>query len=227
MKEHPIIFDAESMRANLAGTKTQTRRVLKTQPGPYADFYNLTVRGNAVFTDGTVVPCPWAVPGDRIWGREIWGVYRLHTDNGGSEYPNVLYRADSSTRLLLHDDVWKYDADPMRWRSPIFMPRWACRFVAEVVAVWVERLWGISETDAIAEGIDMSADYPAYCQCGGTGILPAYAGRGVDVEMSVQDCHCTTVVGRYRARWDAINGKRAPWASNPWVWVIEYRPVQP
>ena len=23
--------------------------------------------------------------------------------------------------------------------------------------------------------------------------------------------------------WDSINAKRAPWSSNPWVWVIEFR----
>ena len=23
--------------------------------------------------------------------------------------------------------------------------------------------------------------------------------------------------------WDSINVKRAPWASNPWVWAVEFR----
>ena len=25
--------------------------------------------------------------------------------------------------------------------------------------------------------------------------------------------------------WDLINAKRAPWKSNPWVWVIEFKRV--
>lgn len=29
----------------------------------------------------------------------------------------------------------------------------------------------------------------------------------------------------YARLWDSINGKRAPWASNPWVWVLEFRRV--
>lgn len=27
----------------------------------------------------------------------------------------------------------------------------------------------------------------------------------------------------FRFLWDAINGKRAPWESNPWVWAISFR----
>ena len=30
----------------------------------------------------------------------------------------------------------------------------------------------------------------------------------------------------YRARWDAINGKRATWASNPLVWVIDFKVIE-
>ena len=27
----------------------------------------------------------------------------------------------------------------------------------------------------------------------------------------------------FRALWDKLNGKKAPWSSNPWVWVLEFR----
>ena len=27
--------------------------------------------------------------------------------------------------------------------------------------------------------------------------------------------------------WDRINGKRATWASNPWVWALTFRRVKP
>jgi hypothetical protein len=31
----------------------------------------------------------------------------------------------------------------------------------------------------------------------------------------------------YAKLWDRINGKKFPWASNPWVWVVEFRRVKP
>lgn len=32
-------------------------------------------------------------------------------------------------------------------------------------------------------------------------------------------------VSDFRRGWDSINGARAPWSSNPWVWVVEFQPV--
>lgn len=31
----------------------------------------------------------------------------------------------------------------------------------------------------------------------------------------------------FQSAWDAINGRKFPWASNPWVWAISYHLVQP
>lgn len=46
-------------------------------------------------------------------------------------------------------------------------------------------------------------------------------------EITVADALAEGVVpadpsSSFRAEWDAINGKKAPWESNPWVWVIEF-----
>jgi hypothetical protein len=81
-----------------------------------------------------------------------------------------------------------------RWRPSIFMPRWASRITLEVVSVRVERLQEITLADIEAEGF------------GRVGAL----GQGATFE-------------RWAKGWDAINAKRGSWASNPWVWRIEFR----
>lgn len=67
MKERPILFNGEMVRAVLAGQKTQTRRIpSKTQQ-------------HALF-------CPYGHPGDRLWVKE--------THARHPQFAEVAYRAD-------------------------------------------------------------------------------------------------------------------------------------
>ena len=88
------------------------------------------------------------------------------------------------------------------WRSPIFMPRWASRLTLEVTAVRVERLQDISIKDVKEEGVTdpQSLSDP-----------PSDTGRPIEW---------------FSAAWDKLNGKRAPWKSNSWVWVIEFKMLE-
>ena len=81
-------------------------------------------------------------------------------------------------------------------RPSIFMLRWASRILLEITAVRVERLQGISDADARAEGISKN-------QC------PDWH--------AAMDC---------KVLWQSINGPGS-WAANPWVWVVEFRRLQP
>ena len=69
MKEHPIIFRAEMVRAILAGRKTQTRRIVKPRKdraiGCELACHELAGEVNA----GDYLNAPWA-PGDWLWVRE-------------------------------------------------------------------------------------------------------------------------------------------------------------
>ncbi len=108
------------------------------------------------------------------------------------------------------DPKWKdrvafYAADndrPMwagdKWRPSIFMPRAASRITLEVVSIRVERVQSISEADAEAEGVDYIPSAPAALT------------------------HRTS----FARLWDKINGKRAPWESNPWVWCITFKRIE-
>ena len=65
MKERPILFNGEMVRAILDGRKTQTRRPVKPQPPSNT---------KSLFFSWS----PFGVPGDRLWVRETWGLMAPH-----------------------------------------------------------------------------------------------------------------------------------------------------
>lgn len=142
MTDKPIIFSAPMVRALLAGTKTQTRRVLKPQPvwdngalgiedkaGRWIFCAN-TERGFAEGLPRSRFKMPYA-PGDRLWVREAWASDGM-----------------VGVRYYATDDVHEL----RRKRSPIHMPRWASRLTLLVTDVRVQRLQEISRGDAMEEG---------------------------------------------------------------------------
>ena len=126
MKEHPIIFSTDMVRAILDGKKTMTRRVIKN-PERYEHIRECDFC------------CPYGQVGDRLWVRETLVI----TGGRGSEY--VAYKADG---YELDKGIF-----PEKWRPSIFMPRWASRITLEITEVRVERVQEITEEDAIKEGI--------------------------------------------------------------------------
>ncbi len=144
MKDRPILMSAPMVRAILDGTKTQTRRPVKSlalewlQPGMFTPEY-VAMPENGL--------CPYGQPGDQLYVRETWA----RDDEDGA----LFYRADVGTGNEADD--WQRNIDDgasgYRWKPSIHMPRAASRITLEVTAVRVERLQDISEADAIAEGI--------------------------------------------------------------------------
>lgn len=218
--EKPIIFSAPSILAIQEGRKKMIRRAVNPQPDPRArgeetvlhgpnwHFFNRPNRNgkhNGGMVVGTV-KCPYAV-GNRLWVRETWqdycplwgGVWCGHGDQEGVIRDHLLvYRADPLELHLRGSEG--NQASPVKWRSPIHMPRWASRLTLEITEVRVERLQSISEEDAITEGVDSIsiADVPRQ----------ATLSRRAD----------------FAQLWDKVNGKH-PWESNPWVWTISFRVV--
>jgi hypothetical protein len=135
MTERGILFSAPMVRALLAGTKTQTRRVARPK------------RSIEPMTD----ECPFGMPGDRLWVREAW-TYAGTLDPG-----IVVYRADYPACVPERFENIP-PAEALKWRPSIHMPRAASRIALEVTEVRVERLQEISEADAAAEGIQELID---------------------------------------------------------------------
>jgi hypothetical protein len=150
VKERPILFSAPMVRALLRGEKTQTRRRVKPQPA-HGCRYEMNGSGTHALHLSSVpghecvpptarsvdhrLPCPYGVPGDRLWVRET---FRL----GAGAFSTPHYRADEDEPPA-----------PGQWKPSIFMPRYASRITLEVTGVRVQRVRDITEDDAIAEGI--------------------------------------------------------------------------
>ncbi len=85
------------------------------------------------------------------------------------------------------------------------MPRRVSRITLEVTGVRVERLQNITESDAVAEGLE-SRDW-----CG-----PSQVTLANGCTVHGQSVHC------FKKLWESINGLNS-WDANPWVWVVEFR----
>lgn len=211
MKERPILFSGEMVRAILDGRKTQTRRVVKPQPtdeegAPYegrligpewyepevVDRQGFYVIGKPIF--GVHDPygecgfkCPYQ-PEMKLWVRETFQVCKaLNWDVlpvSSSPPPGVstrAYKADAHTYQNIPTDF--------KWRPSIFMPRWASRIDLEVTAVRAERLKKLTVADLLAEG-------------------------------------CRALDHEFIPLWNNLNAKRGyGWDANPWVWVVEFKRI--
>jgi hypothetical protein len=238
MKERPILFSGAMVRAILAGTKWQTRRVLNPQPD--AKFAQMECHRDGTLEVGVSidspnhyqVSCPYGAVGDRLWVRETFVIRASDRGRVG-----VLYRADGVMKAAFYDDSGAGDlvrvgrplkfTERPRWNPPckpsIFMPRAACRIVLEILEVRVQRLQEISVTDAIAEGMN-----PADGAVGEDSVA-SFCGQ---LRYAVKDGKASILgqdpwpVRRYKVLWDQLNAKRGfGWMANPWVWAITFKRV--
>jgi hypothetical protein len=192
------------VRALLAGTKTQTRRIAKVRrdinigceiaPSEYA----------AEARAGNFENLPYA-PGDRLWVREnvIIAPKRwtsTPTNPMGPDRQEVVHVAEQTEDTLEAARDYK-----LRITPSIHMPRWASRLTLIVSDVRVQRLCEISEDDAKAEGASFHD---------GMGI--GHSGWRHDLK----DVH-DTAQSSFARLWNEINGPDA-WKANPWVIAVSF-----
>lgn len=243
VKQRPILFSGEMVRAILDGRKTQTRRVVKESVSAKEmgkDVLPMINRNGA-----WLKPCEWSPYGhigDRLWVRETWRIGAWAMDD--NEFC-IDYKADNSQRrqwLKCEDDElwerlciqsvddaekaglemdenctyhWEHGESPCRWRPSIHMPRWASRINLEITDVRVERIQDISIGDAISEGIP---------QTYGEALNVFGEGKLVGRENHIWDNF--TSIENFRWLWDSINADRGfGWDVNPWVWALTFKRV--
>ena len=223
MKEHPILFSTPMVQAILNGRKTQTRRIINPQPRCSDNHISLGYDpdqvkwakesfrpvlskgflycgncGEYVKFNTMGLRVPYGQVGDILWVRETW----MPLTKG------FMYKADG-----LHNPK-----SPMiKWKPSIFMPKEVCRIKLLVKNIRVERLQGITESDAIAEGIHPDAGgWKSY------EIIHSGKHKGeVNPHTVVPN---KSPITSYKELWESINGLSS-WDINPLVWVIEFKTI--
>lgn len=148
VKEHPIIFSTDMIRAILNGSKTQSRRVIKPQPiqvffeqGQIEAIWDDKHGRN--YCNDLLAHCPYRQVGDRLWLKETFVI------ESDLEYGSDILPADRPIKTIPDDGAWgEYhliphyratEPEPMicddewgtRWRPSMLMPRWASRITLE------------------------------------------------------------------------------------------------
>lgn len=213
MKDYPILFSGPMVVAIRLRKKTQTRRVMRPQPpegcsaitvGIYnprlVDRKGEEYPGDPVYgaysIDGEFgCKSPYGQPGDRLVLLSSWATEKQFDDLRPKDLPNGAR-------------IWTlYEGGKPEWcgktRSGRFVPKMLYGFFPRALNknVHCERLWDISEADAVAEG----------CSAHGSEVSSAF----------------TAAVDEYYDLWNLINAKRGyPFESNQFVWAIDFEVME-
>jgi len=194
------------VRAILDGRKTQTRRVVKlpewVHPNPHRDQWdNLFWLHDDSRNEPHLYAATW--PRSRVPIGQDPGPGCPYGSPGDRLWVRETWGPFEGGIVYRASEAEGAKPDDGRWHPAIHMHRSFSRIELEIVSVRVERLQGISTEDIRAEGL---AD-----------VRGRFARHGTAPTLQTQ----------FALAWDSINGKRAPWASNPWVWVVEFRRTNP
>lgn len=207
-EEKPILFNTEMVRAILEGRKTQTRRVIKRckigaeetalEAGDVirycGEICKLQHRNREQDTLSAKPYSPYGQPGGQLWVRETW----MPETEQGIPTGAYIYKAT--------DNPEKDGEQSLRWKPSIHMPKSAARLFLKIIDIRVERVQEITDSDALAEGIEWDEACPEECS---NGYCPGAYERPVE---------------SFEYLWNHINKKRGySWESNPWVWVVTFK----
>lgn len=229
MRERPILFSGDMVRAILDWRKTQTRRVVK-QPKKWAGQYDQLCTKTMLNTFmvwwwngvhgfvGASQECPYGQPGDRLWARETHAIVP-RTAYRCSEGVQQTLRPDDDHDAAIYREGWEL-SPPGRWRPSIHMPRWAIRITLEVTGVRVERL----------KDMEGQAPYPGESDALAEGVYRIHHGDGAYYYSAFRDepdgKNWNDPTDAFRELWESINGIGS-WDANPFVWVVSFKRITP
>lgn len=203
----PILFTKDNRLKFIAGTKTQTRRVIIPQPDSRhcrIDFEN------GVLKESSKINGCWHV--NRIWkprysvGETVYLPEPYQIDENETNFFSMRVAGE----YLDDNKYFEIDVDdakiftqlckrkfPYRKTAARFMYKSLARHFATVTKVRAEQGQDISEADAIAEGVIVGS-----------------SAMG----------HIFTAIEHFKGLWDSINAKRGyGWEKNPWNFVYDLK----
>ncbi|HCF6560055.1 TPA: hypothetical protein ACXGB2_004946 [Klebsiella pneumoniae] len=240
--ERGMIFNAEMVRAILDGRKTQTRRVMKPQPGPCprgGHWWPSNVFKTMLHVEeemqnskggwGGLVgdACPFGDVGDRIWMRETWatlgnedGCYVDWEGNlckGDERSAARIYRASCEQRPGDYG-LWSIPDDAY-WKPHTKEHKFEGAWRPSIhMPRWASRIL-LEITDVRVERLNAISQEDA--QAEGmelTGWRPTYSDPDSGGEVM-------TPYDNFAELWSSIYGDES-WKANPWVWVISFKRVE-
>lgn len=245
IKQRPILFSTEMVKAILEGRKIMTRRKLKVQPEPPRGIYSdsdaipviqengedlllrfnwKTERSGKVYQDASFFEskfnCPYGKVGDVLWVRETF-VRGCVWDGEGSE-PSYYDMIGEERPEHLKERYW-YRADgdcPTEWHNekkdePGNIPWKPSIFMPREAC----RLF-LSITDIRVERLQDITEEDAERE--GIELVEHNCYKNYDERDPYQ--FIEDPIGSFRSLWESINGLGS-WEKNEWVWVVSFERI--
>ena len=208
--DRPIIFSGEMVREIQAGRKTQTRRIVKPQPpsdngtGRWTFCVDSTERKHR----------------DTWTFREVCPDGDTHTERGRER---ELWRGRCPYGMP-GDQLWVKENFRLRLDEDHCPPAdsWSAKIGS---APWYEAdgPWSPSGCAGGAGKLRPSIFMPRWASRLTLEITFVRIERLQEITESGARAEGVSCRAEFVRLWDTINGKRAPWASNPWLWVVGFR----
>lgn len=193
IRDYPLLFDTEMVRAILSGAKTATRRLFKLPISkamvPTREIFLESGKWIARLNNGQYyrypIICPYGEPGDYLWVKETFA--NTYDCDDDKEY--MEFKADSNEKIPNHTHCWT---------SSIHLRKNQTRIWLQITDIKPQRILTITEDEAREEGISVGK----ILNLGEIGQVNFREG--------------------FIAKWISIYGIEN-YYENPWVWAIKFK----
>lgn len=238
MKERPILFSAEMVRAILEQRKSQTRRVVKASNSTVdghnriswvwgeLNFKEAEARSKSTLMVALVGP---AAPTDvhlRVPRHDWQSTHRVRCDFevGDRLWVREAWYYDIPPHKLPSKKPADFDPDSLYFRADgeccAQIPECQCAEVGKPkwkssihLPRWASRIT-LEVTGVRVQRLQEISTADALAE----GMLPTWYGE------SSPGVKCDSECNQFENLWERINGEGS-WEANPWVWVVEFKRV--